>query len=163
MFYIHYFSYLYNIGEEVLIHKNIDSKQKQIFAVKLPNNLTKEKIQQIFLQKPLLSLNELETCIKNNPNLEIETHDKQISILFKKHPTNFNLNTWMLKIHKDIYLNDDVLSIMDRKIIKDSGGIYKQTPEWSYVKIDKYMNYKKILYNLFVKPSIVFMNKEKNL
>ena len=105
----------------------------------------------------------MEACIKNNPNLEIETHDKQISILFNKHPTNFHLNTWMLKIHKDIYLNDDVLSIMDRKIIKDSGGIYKQTTEWFYVKIDKYMNYKKILYNLFVKPSIVFMNAEKNL
>lgn len=163
MFYINYFSYLYNIGEEVLIHKNIDDKQKQIFAVKLPNNLTKEKIQQLFLQKPLLSLSELETCIKNNPNLEIETHDKQISILFEKHPTNFNLNTWMLKIHKDIYLNDNVLSIMDRKIIKDSGGIYKQTTEWFYIKIDKYMNYKKILYALFIKPSIVFMNKEKNL
>ena len=105
----------------------------------------------------------METCIKNNPNLEIETHDKQISILFEKHPTNFNLNTWMLKIHKDIYLNDNVLSIMDRKIIKDSGGIYKQTTEWFYIKIDKYMNYKKILYALFIKPSIVFMNKEKNL
>ena len=52
---------------------------------------------------------------------------------------------------------------MDRKIIKDSGKIYKQTTEWFYVKIDKYMNYKKILYNFSIKPSIVFMKNEKNL
>ena len=66
IFYINYLHQVLNIGEPVMIHKDINGVQKQFYALKLPNTYKMDTVLQlpIFQQLPIV---DLEIFGKNHP------------------------------------------------------------------------------------------------
>lgn len=155
IFYINYLHQVLNIGEPVTIHKDINGVQKQFYALKLPNTYKIDTVLQlpILQQLPIVDLEILEKTIQNNPNKDIYTIDKNVAINYNKHPYDYKLNFWIVKIQDQLYYNDDVFTFMDKKNL---GDVYKRDKNFIWFKLDSFAKYKKTIKNLFDNKFLVF-------
>lgn len=151
MFYVNYIMEVYKLGSFISFNKEIDNEYKQYFAIKLPNNLNENKVLEIFNKLPIVTVQDLENKLKNG--VEINTYNNELIIKLIKNKMNYKENYWKIKIHKNIYANENIFGYMEKKILKEP----LKNNDYLYFEIKSYYEYKKIITTLFYNESIHFV------